>query len=83
MKNYWRFTHTKDIVPHVPPMSGLDYIHSCGEIFENINGALKTCSTTNFEDKTCADQYSLKETNGDDHKEYLQHSLECEANASQ
>lgn len=83
LKNYWRFTHNKDIVPHVPPMSGLDYVHSCGEIFENENGALKTCSMTNCEDETCADQYSLKETNGDDHMEYLQHSLECDANASQ
>jgi len=82
LTNYWRFTHNKDIVPHVPPMSGLDYIHSCGEIYENEYGDLKTCSMNDCEDQTCADQYSLKETNGDDHKVYLQHSLECEANAS-
>ena len=81
LMNYWRFTHNKDIVPHVPPMTGLSYMHSCGEIFENEYGDLTTCSIKNCEDKMCADQYSLKETNGDDHKVYLQHSLDCEANA--
>lgn len=81
LSKYWRFTHNKDIVPHVPPMTGLDYVHSCGEIYENEKGDLRTCSMTNCEDPICADQYSLKETNGDDHEIYLQHSLHCEANA--
>ena len=79
MSNYWRFTHNKDIVPHVPTIKCIDYYHSCGEIFENESGQLHTCSMTECEDKTCADQYDLKETNGDDHKVYLQHPLTCES----
>ena len=75
---YWRATHNKDIVPHVPPIQGFDYLHSCREIFEDINGNLTECSETDCEDPKCADQYSLYETNGTDHSYYLGHHLTCE-----
>jgi triacylglycerol lipase len=78
LTKYWRFTHNKDIVPHVPTIKYIDYYHSCGEIFENENHDLKTCSTTDCEDIHCADQYPLKDTNVDDHLLYLQHPLTCE-----
>ena len=80
--DYWRFTHNKDIVPHIPPIYGLNYKHSCGEIFENEKGELTTCSNTDCEDPSCAQQYSLKETNGIDHKTYLNYSLDCDSNAN-
>jgi hypothetical protein len=78
IKEYYRTTHNKDIVPHLPPIEGFGYYHSCGEIFEDSAGALSVCSTTNCEDPKCADQYKLTETNGDDHSYYLGHHLSCE-----
>lgn len=78
IQNLWRFTHNKDMVPHTPPMSAIDYYHSCGEVFEDAKGILKTCSNTNCEDPKCADQYELKETNTEDHLYYLSHRVNCE-----
>ena len=75
---YYRTTHNKDIVPHVPPIEGFGYQHSCREIFEDSTGNLKVCSETNCEDPTCADQFSLVQTNGDDHSYYLGHRVSCE-----
>jgi predicted lipase len=77
--NYWRTTHNKDTVPHVPPIEGFGYYHSCQEIFEDSTGKLTVCSNTNCEDPKCADQFSLTQTNTDDHSYYLQHHLSCEA----
>jgi len=74
---YWRITHDKDIVPHVPPSIGLGYYHSCREIFENSSGKLKECSISNCEDVSCSDQYSLSQTNITDHSYYLGHYLSC------
>jgi hypothetical protein len=74
---YYRTTHNKDIVPHVPPIEGFGYQHSCREIFEDSAGKLTTCSATNCEDPKCADQYSLIQTNGDDHSYYLGHRVAC------
>ena len=74
---YYRTTHNKDIVPHVPPIEGFGYQHSCKEIFEDATGKLRTCSATNCEDPTCADQFSLVQTNGDDHSYYLGHRVSC------
>lgn len=74
---YYRTTHNKDIVPHVPPIEGFGYQHSCREIFEDSTGKLTTCSATNCEDPKCADQYSLVQTNGDDHSYYLGHRVAC------
>lgn len=75
---YYRVTHNKDLVPHVPPIEGFGYHHSCTEIFEDATGNLKICSESNCEDPACADQYGLTETNTDDHSYYLGHQLTCE-----
>ena len=75
---YYRATHHKDIVPHVPPIEGFGYLHSCREVFEDINGNLNICSEADCEDSKCADQYKLTETNTDDHIYYLGHRLSCE-----
>jgi len=74
---YYRTTHNKDIVPHVPPIEGFGYQHSCREIFEDSTGKLTVCSATNCEDPTCADQFSLVQTNSDDHSYYLGHRVDC------
>jgi len=76
---YWRFTHDKDIVPHLPPMAGLGYLHSCREVFEDVNGNLQVCSETDCEDALCSGQYSVSQTNRDDHSYYLGHYLDCES----
>lgn len=78
ISEYWRTTHNKDIVPHVPPIEGFGYLHSCREVFEDINGILNVCSEVDCEDPKCADQYKLTETNGDDHGYYLGHRVSCE-----
>jgi hypothetical protein len=74
---YYRTTHNKDIVPHVPPIEGFGYQHSCREIFEDSTGKLTVCSATNCEDPKCADQFSLVQTNSDDHLYYLGHRVDC------
>lgn len=79
INNHWRFVHNKDTVPHVPPMEGLGYLHSCREVFEDINGNLKTCSEVNCEDPSCANQYKFSQTNTEDHSYYLGHRVSCEA----
>lgn len=73
-----RFTHNKDMVPHVPPVE-MGYLHSCREVFEDENGKIKECSNVNCEDALCADQYSFMDTNTDDHSIYLQHIMSCES----
>ena len=78
IKEHYRTTHNKDIVPHVPPIEGLGYHHSCREIFEDSSGKLTVCSSTNGEDPVCANQYSLTETNAGDHSYYLGHHMSCE-----
>jgi hypothetical protein len=79
ISEYYRTTHNKDVVPHVPPIEGFGYLHSCREIFEDSNGKLNVCSATNCEDPKCADQFSLYQTNGEDHSYYLGHHLTCES----
>jgi hypothetical protein len=78
INDYWRFTHNKDIVPHVPPTAGFGYLHSCREVFEDENGELHLCSEANCEDPMCANQYSLTQTNTDDHSYYLGRRIDCE-----
>lgn len=78
ISEYWRTTHNKDVVPHVPPITTFGYLHSCREVFEDINGNLNICSAINCEDPNCADQYKLTETNIDDHLYYLGHRVSCE-----
>jgi len=77
INNYWRFTHNKDMVPHVPPISGFGYLHSCREVFEDEIGNLHLCSEANCEDSKCSDQYSLSQTNTDDHSYYLGRRIDC------
>jgi len=78
INEYWRATHNKDIVPHVPPTEVLGYYHSCREVFEDINGKLTQCSSSICEDLNCSDQYSLTQTNIDDHLYYLGHRVSCD-----
>lgn len=75
---YWRGTHNKDIVPHIPPSKSFGYLHSCREIFEDKNGNLNQCNDFNCEDSKCASQYSLYQTNISDHLYYLGHYFSCE-----
>jgi len=79
--NLWRFTHNKDVVPHLPPTEGFDFMHSCAEIFENKNGQIDICEEC--EDPACCAQYSLKDTNTDDHSIYLGHPMNCESSTVQ
>lgn len=75
---YWRFTHFKDVVPHLPPQTGLDYLHSCREVFETEQHELYLCSEVDCEDPVCSDQFHLYETNSNDHLYYLNHRVSCE-----
>lgn len=79
ISEYYRTTHNKDIVPHVPPIEGFGYFHSCREIFEDSTGNLNLCSATNCEDPKCSDQFSLVQTNVDDHLYYLGHRVDCDS----
>jgi len=74
MKWLYRFTHNKDMVPHIPPRS-IGYLHSCKEMFEDESGNLNEC--TICEDPKCADKYRLSQTNTADHSYYLRHFLDC------
>ena len=78
IKEYVRVTHDRDVVPHVPPIEGFEYYHSCGEVFENSAGILEQCSEIDCEDPKCADRYNMYETNADDHSIYLGHVVGCE-----
>lgn len=79
IEDYWRFTHDKDVVPHLPPIVALGYLHSCREVFEDVSGKIQLCSEANCEDPMCANQYSISETNADDHSYYLGHRVSCES----
>ena len=76
LNEYWRATHNMDMVPHLPPTQ-FGYIHSCQEIFEDHIGTVHECSKTNCEDPKCADQFSLTQTNTEDHLYYLGHRVSC------
>ena len=79
----WRFVHNRDIVPHLPPPfdivdGGLEYKHSCVEIFEDENGVLIVCNNTQCEDNNCSSKYTISDLNVDDHLYYFGHRLSCE-----
>ena len=74
LDEYYRITHNKDMVPHIPV---LGYVHSCREIFEDADDIVKMCSETNCEDPACANQYHLYQTGVDDHEIYLNHTMSC------
>jgi len=77
ISEHYRTTHNRDVVPHVPPTDIFGYFHSCREVFENPDGFLNFCSETNCEDPKCSDQFSLIQTNSDDHEVYLKHRVSC------
>lgn len=77
MDKLWRFTHYKDMIPHIPPITGLGYYHSCTEIYENEYHELKECSNIDGEDNTCADQFALYQTDTSNHHIYLNHPFDC------
>jgi hypothetical protein len=81
-KNIWRITHNKDIVPHLPPIKGFEFMHSCREVFEDETGNIKVCSENNCEDDSCSMQYKLKDTNTADHSIYLGHNMNCESSVN-
>lgn len=74
----WRFTHYKDVVPHLPPITGFGYMHSCIEVYEDEQHNIRICSNDICEDPGGSDQFPLYKTNGDDHMLYLNHYLSCE-----
>ena len=76
LPNYWRVTHDRDLVPHLPPKIG--YIHSCGELFENSEGDILDCSATDCEDTKCSQQYRTIQTKTDDHLYYLGYRVNCQ-----
>lgn len=77
----WRVTHNKDIVPHLPFTTGMEYYHVCREEFENASHQLKTCDTS-CEDPTCADQFPTSQLTVDDHLIYLNMGVNCDAVSS-
>lgn len=76
---YWRVTHDKDIVPHLPPQTVLNYQHSCRELFQDNDGVLHECDDNNCEDSKCANQFKLAQTSIVDHLYYLGHRVSCDA----
>jgi hypothetical protein len=78
IKTLWRITHNKDIVPHISFTKAMEYYHSCREAFENEDGNIKICSNSDCEDETCSQQYSISQTNVEDHEVYLGHNMDCE-----
>lgn len=79
IKEYYRTVHNRDIVPHVPLTKGMNYYHSCTELFEDSTGKLNVCSSSDCEDPKCSNQYHLSETNSADHEIYLQHRVSCDS----
>ena len=78
----WRFVHDRDIVPHLPPGTFVDYFHSCQEVFEDDDGILHLCNRTKCEDIGCSNKYKIAELNTQDHLYYLGHRLSCKESVS-
>eukprot|EP01036_Dinobryon_divergens_P022740 gene22740-31027_t len=80
----FRVVHNKDIVPHLPFTTKMDFYHSCTEVFEDSKHNLRTCSTSSrdggiCEDSSCADQYKLVQTKVSEHLFYLGMRVNCQA----
>jgi len=74
--NNMRFTHNRDIVPHMPLSIPLfPFMHLDGEYFENEYGIIKYCD--GYENNNCSNKYSLYETNTNDHMYFNNHYLGC------
>jgi len=69
MTDFWRGTHYKDPVPHMPEQT-LGYKHVCTEEYEDAFFNTKTCNNT-CEDPTCADQWAAWQQRVADHSLYL------------
>jgi len=66
----WRVTHWRDIVPHVPTVA-MGFVHHPQEFFyTEDNSAYTSCSSTDGEDHTCADQFII-DISISDHLSYL------------
>jgi hypothetical protein len=76
IEGFWRFSHNRDIVVHIP-IGSLQYYHSCGEVFEDEYGNLGICSDIDCEDIHCAEKFSLQQTNSQDHMIYLKYPMDC------
>ena len=56
--DFWRITHTRDIVVHNPGSGGLlNFWHVCTEEYEDGAGNVHSCNST-CEDTSCADQWA-------------------------
>ena len=80
----FRVVHNKDIVPHLPFTTKMDFYHSCTEVFEDSKHNLRTCSSSSrdggiCEDSSCADQYKLAQTRVSEHLFYLGMRVNCQA----
>ena len=75
LPGFWRVTHDRDLVPHLPPKIG--YRHSCGELFEDSHGDILECSQTDCEDPKCSQQYRTIQTSTNDHLFYLGYRVTC------
>lgn len=64
-----RYTHMRDIVPHLPPLK--TYYHLWEETFEDENGNLIDCGEINESPECGGEQFTLQETNVADHMIYL------------
>jgi len=74
---HFRITHSRDIVPHVPPKQ-MGYIHSSHELWENETEVLIECiDNDEKEDPYCNAQYKLIDTSIDDHLVYLGQPMQC------
>jgi hypothetical protein len=70
MPEQFRHTHFKDIVPRVPS-EDLQFYHCATEVYEDENGNVTICSSTDGEDHACSDQFWLWELNPMYHMTYL------------
>ena len=70
MKEQYRHTNYRDIVPHVPAMD-MFYRHTTQEVYADIDGNLTMCSTTDGEDDTCSNQFWSWQYSSSYHLSYL------------
>jgi hypothetical protein len=76
MPDTHRITHDNDMVPQVP-LQSMNFHHLAYEYFEDVSHNIRRCSS-NGEDPTCNDQYSLSQTSVDAHSYYLGNTVSCE-----
>ena len=72
--NSYRFTHNRDIIPHVP-YSSMGYVHITNEVYEDKAHVLTSCYGP--EDKACSQQWGFVQCNIQDHLLYLNLVMDC------